>query len=301
MRPSNITQSSVRSLQEGTKRILSELKKKLSNDPTEYDQFWQNFGAVLKEGLYEDRTHAETLLELVKFRSTQSSQWTTLAEYVERMKPEQSSIFFIAGDSLEGVDKSPQLEGFKVRDIEVLFMTDPIDEFWIPVVTSYHDKPFKSVTRGSPDLESLSSEISKPKTPSNETQIQNLIQAFKNTLGEVVKDVRLSQRLTDSAVCLVADDVDMDMHLERLLRQNRHMARTVSPRVLEINAQHTAIQKLTLCLEKEDQKQTFEDAAWLLFDYARILEGEPLSDIQQFSRRLSFFLENGVENFIKHS
>ena len=130
-----------------TKRVFNELKKKMEKAPDEYKSFWDNFGAVMKEGLYEDFANRDVLLELVRFRSTTQDGLTSLADYVERMKKGQDAIFYIAGEDAEAIAQSPQLEGFKAKDIEVLLFTDPVDEFWIPSVGNFQEKPFKSFLR----------------------------------------------------------------------------------------------------------------------------------------------------------
>ena len=269
------------------KRVLSELKSKTS-DP-QYETFWSNFGAVLKEGLYEDAENTPQLLELARFFSTKSNTDTiTLEEYVARMKQGQETVFFMIGESLEALRKSPQLEMFLAHDIEVLLLTDPIDEFWLPAVKKYQNKEFRSVTRGRTHLDA----IVPPQSKEGETTLSPLLTAFKDILGENVKDVRESERLIESAVCLVADEGDMDMNLERLLRHHQKVSSS-SRRVLEVNPAHTAIQTLAKRFERDGLQDVIKDAVWLLFDQARILEGEPLSDPQMFSRRLAFFVERG--------
>ena len=191
---------------------------------------------MLKEGLYEDREQRDTLLALARFRSTTRDGLVSLDDYVAAMKPGQEAIYTITGDNLELLKKSPQLEGFRARGVEVLLLTDPIDEFWMPSVGHYKEKPFKSVTRGGVDLD----KIAPPRTrkrrgrtkPEPPAKLASLIAIFKLALGDAVKDVRSSERLTDSAVCLVADEGDIDMHLERLLKQHRQLdtARQAHPR-----------------------------------------------------------------------
>ena len=280
------------------KRILNELKSKATNaeDSKHYSSFWESFGAVLKEGLYHDRDYQDSLLELARFHSTYGQGLVSLTTYVDRMVTDQESIFFITGDSIAEIEKSPHLEGFRACGIEVLFMTDPIDEFWLPIVTSYQGKTFQSVTRGTIDLDKFKREDTATEIPSPSTtpSVDALIEVFRTTLGEAVKDVRSSKRLSDSAVCLVADEGDMDMRLERMLRQ--YQSSDVSAlRVLEINPHHSVIRKLAETIEHKQEENTVQDAIWLLFDQARLLEGEALSDSHQFSRRLSIFLERGLE------
>src|SRR6266404_4267542 len=230
--------------QQLTRRVLSELGKKATEAPEEYAKFWDNFGAVLKEGLYEDRDQRDTLLELARFRSTTRDELVSLDEYVAAMKPGQEAIYTITGDNLDLVKKSPQLEGFRARGVEVLLMTDPIDEFWVSAIGTYKEKPFKSATRGGVDLDKITpAEERKENEPEPPAKLASLIAIFKLALGDAVKDVRSSERLTDSAVCLIADEGDMDMHLERLLKQHRQLD-TASKRILELNPRHKLIERL---------------------------------------------------------
>jgi molecular chaperone HtpG len=279
-----------------TGRVLSELQKKAADAPEEYLKFWDNFGAVLKEGLYEDRDQRDTLMGLARFRSTTREGWVSLDEYVEAMKPGQEAIYTITGDNLDLLRKSPQLEGFRARGIEVLLMTDPIDEFWAPAIGTYKEKPFKSATRGGVDLDKIEGgdekkdEGDKPEPP---PKLGSLIAIFKLALGDAVKDVRSSARLTDSAVCLVADEGDMDMRLERLLKQHRQLDDTAK-RILEINPNHRLIERLAASVGETGASDQLSEFAWLLLDQARIVEGEQLPDPPAFARRLALLLERGL-------
>lgn len=278
-----------------TKRVLGELAKKSGEAPAEYAQFWENFGGVLKEGLYEEREQRDELLQLARFRSTSGDGLTSLDEYVGRMKPGQDAIYTIHGDNLDLLAKSPQLEGFRARGIEVLLLTDPVDEFWMPALGAYKDHKFKSATRGAAALEKLAA-VEKPDGDAGDKPdpaLTSLIALIKLSLGPAVKDVRASARLTDSAVCLVADEGDMDLHLERLLRQHRKLDEAAK-RILEINAQHPLIARLAALAGKEGAAGTLGDFAWVLLDQARILEGEPLPDPVGFARRLSELLAKGL-------
>jgi molecular chaperone HtpG len=281
--------------QQLTRRVLSELGKKATEAPDEYAKFWDNFGAVLKEGLYEDREQRDTLLELARFRSTARDGLVSLDEYVEKMRPGQEAIYTITGDSLDVVKRSPQLEGFRARGVEVLLLTDPIDEFWMPAIGTYKEKPFKSATRGGVDLvkivppEELPKEVPAPPP----AKLASLIAIFKLALGDAVKDVRSSDRLTDSAVCLVADEGDMDMHLERLLKQHRQLD-TAAKRILELNPSHKLIERLAASVGERGASDQLSEFAWLLLDQARIVEGEQLPDPPAFARRLAELLERGL-------
>jgi molecular chaperone HtpG len=211
------------------------------------------------------------------------------------MKPGQEAIYTITGDSLDLLAKSPQLEGYRAKGVEVLLLTDPIDEFWMPAIGSVKDHPLKSVTRGAADLAKIAGEQkTEEETPAApEATIASLIALFKLSLGDAVKDVRISARLTDSAVCLVADEGDLDMHLERLLKQHRQLAEAAK-RILEINPRHPLIVRLAAMVGKEGAAASLGDFAWLLLDQARILEGEQLPDPAAFARRLAAVLEKGL-------
>jgi molecular chaperone HtpG len=282
--------------QQLTRRVLTELGKKAGEEPEEYAKFWDNFGAVLKEGLYEDRDQRDTLLELALFRSTTRDGLVSLDEYVTAMKPGQDAIYTITGDNLDLLRKSPQLEGFRARGVEVLLLTDPIDEFWVTAIGTFKEKPFKSATRGGVDLNKIETsedekkEAEKPEPPA---KLSSLIAIFKLALGDAVKDVRSSDRLTDSAVCLVADEGDMDMHLERLLKQHRQLD-TAAKRILEINPQHRLIERLAASVGETGASEQLSEFAWLLLDQARIVEGEQLPDPPAFARRLAAALERGL-------
>ena len=281
--------------QQLTRRVLSELTKKATEAAEDYEKFWGNFGPVLKEGLYEDRDQRETLLSLARFRSTTREGWVSLDQYVEAMRPGQEAIYTITGDDLELLRKSPQLEGFRARGVEVLLLTDPVDEFWLPAIGTYKEKPFKSATRGGVELGKIAAADKQDADAKAEppAKLSSLIAIFKLALGDVVKDVRSSARLTDSAVCLVADEGDMDMHLERLLKQHRQLD-TAAKRILEINPNHRLIERLAASVGETGASEQLGEFAWLLLDQARIVEGEQLPDPPAFARRLALLLERGL-------
>ncbi|HEY6335134.1 MAG TPA: molecular chaperone HtpG, partial [Alphaproteobacteria bacterium] len=281
------------------KRTLDELDKKAKDDPKDYASFWQNFGAVLKEGLYEDPEQRERLLALARFRSTAGDELVSLGDYLSRMRGGQEAIYYIAGETAEAAARSPQLEGFRAKAVEVLLMTDPVDEFWLGAVGSFKEKPFKSVTRGSADLakikggEGSDADGGKLADGGAASEVSGLVALFKLTLKDAVKDVRASERLTDSPVCLVADEGDLDIHLERLLRQHKQ-AGGQSKRILEVNPKHPLIRRLVQDVSKKGASSRIEDYAFLLLDQARIVEGESPPDLAAFSRRLASILEHGL-------
>ena len=284
------------------KRVLDELAKKAADAPAEYAAFWEAFGAVLKEGIYEDFENRERLLTLARFRSTASDGLVSLDEYLGRMKPGQDAIYTISGPQAETLARSPQLEGFKAKGIEVLLLVDPIDEFWLPSTRTYKDKPFKSAAAADADLDKVEApaeaQAEQPeKAP--EAELERLLAVLKRVLKDTVKDVRVSSRLTASAVCLVAAEGDMDMYLERMLRQHRQLGEDgLTPRILEINPNHALIRRMAARAaagggEGADEAE-LEDAAWLLLDQARIVEGNPLPDPNAFAQRLTAFMTKGL-------
>ena len=282
------------------KRVTGDLQKKADKKPDEFKIFWDNFGAVLKEGLYEDFENRDALLKLVRFRSTASGDdLVSLADYVGRMKEGQEAIYYISGEDIEHLRKSPQLEGFAARGVEVLLLTDPVDEFWIPTATAFGDKPFKSATRAGADLDSIKKtegdeDADKAEDkPYDEGKVDALLAMFRLTLGDAVKDVRVSERLTDSAVCLVADEGDMDLRIERMLKQHNQLEQAFK-RILEINPRHPLVAALAESVGKSGAGEKVEDAAWLLLDEARIVEGEQVDDPVAFSRRLNSVMSAGL-------
>lgn len=272
-----------------TKRILSELDKKADKDPDGFNEFWKSFGPVLKEGIYEDFERRDQILKMSRFETTADKGLSTLDDYVSRMKKGQDTIYYITADSLKAAKRSPQLEGFKAKKIEVLYFTDPVDEFWLQMMPEYEGKKFASVTRGSADLDDKKADKKKKKqTP----EIDALIGVLKTNLGEAVKDVRVSNRLTDSAVCLVADDNDMDIHLERILKMHNKLDGTTSARVMEINADNQLIKALGEQATRDGSVDALKDASQILLDQARIMEGDLPDDPVAFAARLSTFMTN---------
>jgi len=274
------------------KRVLAELKKKAENDADGYAAFWNNFGAVLKEGLYEGMEQRPALLDLARFRSTSGDGLVSFKDYLARMKPGQEAIYTVSGDTPEAARRSPQIEGFVAHGVEVLLMTDPVDEFWLTSVHEYEGKPFRSVTRGAADLDRFAAPPGdtgpKPDaTAAAAAQVatDNLLALLRLTLKDAVKDVRASTRLTDSPVCLVADEGDLDVHLERVLLLHKRIDKA-SKRILELNPRHALIVGLAQRLGTKGAADEIAEAAWLLLDQARLLQGEPLPDVVAFSRRL---------------
>lgn len=279
-----------------TRKVLSELKKKASKAPDEYATFWENFGAVLKEGLIEDPDLQSKLLEVCRFSSTGNDSPTSLSDYVARCKEGQDSIYYITGEDSKKLEQSPQLEGFKAKGVEVLLLSDNVDEFWLQHVTEFEGKIFKSVTKGATKLDKIEGDqVDDEEDISDESDLADLIAVMKVELGDAVKDVRPSKRLTSSPVCLVADEGDMDANLERLLKRHGQMVDGTT-RILELNPTHSILEKLAQRAkgEKAASDPLLQDAAHLLLDQAKIADGEAPSDPAEFVRRLSAVFDKAL-------
>ena len=276
-------------------KVLRELKKVSEKNIDGYKEFWKEYGAVLKEGLYEDIERKETLLDLCRFSSNESEDVVSLTEYLEKMPESQKDIYYISSETRAQALASPHLEGFKSKNIPVLIMTDAIDQFWLPMIGSFKDKKFISITQGQINLDDLD-EKNKDKDIENKEQKEkqdkefvDLIAQMKVVLGEQVKDIRLSSKLTDSPVCLVADDGDMDIAMEQLMAQ-RDTNYKGAPRILEINGDHSLIKNMKTLLSKKENNDLVSDAGTLLFEQARLMEGKMPSDPAQFSKIMNQFL-----------
>ncbi len=265
------------------KRTISDLKKKIDKDRESYEKFWENFGPVLKEGIYEDFERKDSILEISLFKNSKSKKLITLNEYIESMGKKQKDIYFMTGDSYENIINNPSLEGYKSRDINVLILDDPVDSFWTSSTPSYQEKSFKSVTRGMDDLNKIDGE---KKDDKNEKSFEPLINLLKEKLKEKVKDVRVSSRLTDSPVCLVSDEGAMDPQLEKILQQHNQLNQGLSLKVMEINPQHKLIKKLAKMSKDKASIGEVENISILLYEQSKILDGEKPSDPVEFSKKL---------------
>ncbi|MBI1244934.1 MAG: molecular chaperone HtpG [Alphaproteobacteria bacterium] len=280
-----------------TGRVLGELEKRAKDDAAGYGEFWGNFGEVLKEGIFEDAEHGKRVLSLARFKSSaKGEEWVSLADYVARMKEGQDAIYYIAGDDAKAVASSPHIEGFRKRGIEVLLLSDPVDEFWIAQTDEFEGRKFRSVTRGAADLAKFAEGEKKDEAKTDAPDIAPLLALFRLALGESVKDVRASERLAESAVCLVADDNDIDIHLERMLRQHKQL-KSMSRRILEVNPSHALVKALAETVRARGENQAVQarvsEIAKLLLDQARIVEGEKLDDPADFAKRMADALAAG--------
>ena len=279
------------------RRVLSELKKQAGKKQEEYQKFWLDFGLVIKEGLYEDQDFREKILELCRFYSCRNGDYISLAQYVSEMKEKQEEIYYLSSETVEQAEMSPHIEGFKARDIDVIVLSDPIDEFWIPLVPDFEGKKFKSASRGALDLEKFESENSKKKK-ADPSKFDLLIARIKTNLGEKISDVRLSSTLTESPVCLVADEGGMDIQMERLMKAHNRDFQG-APRILEINPDHElviALNKLADAKSSSKESELVDDAAFLLFDQAQIIEGRMPADLTAFSKRMTRIMSFSLKN-----
>jgi len=276
-----------------TNRVLTELERLADKEPETYTKIWETFGAVLKEGIYEDFERRDAMLARARFKTTASGGgWRSLKDYVGALKANQTAIYYLAGDDLARLESSPHLEGFRARGIEVLLLPDPVDSFWVMPGVGFDGKPFKSVTQGAADLALIPRTDSEAAPPADVADaVKDFLVFVKATLGDAVAEVRASERLTDSAVCLVAPDSGPDRALERILAGAGRL-NSASKSILEVNPRHDIVVALA---KLGDADRAFkEDAAHLLFDEARVLDGERPSDAKLFSDRLGRVLGRGL-------
>ncbi len=274
-----------------TSRILVALEKLAEGEPETFKKFWGLFGVIVKEGIYEDYERREQLLKLARFRTTVSGEATrSLADYVGDMKDGQSAIYYLSGSSSEQLNASPHLEGFRAKGIEVLLLTDSVDSFWPTNAAEFEGKSFRSVTQGQADLDAISNdEGAGEDKPSTSPDVAAFIDFARGLLGEEVADVRVSGRLTESAVCLVASDHGPDRQLEKFL-QGAGRLQTASKPILEINAQSRVVQNIASVADDAFR----EDAARLLLDEARILDGDRPADPRAFAIRQARLFERAI-------
>jgi molecular chaperone HtpG len=277
----------VRAIREGsTKRVLSMLEDLAENTPDDYKTFWSQFGQVLKEGMGEDFGNQERLARLLRFASTGTAageQTVSLADYVSRMKDGQDKVYYVTADSESAARSSPHLEVFRRKEVEVLLLTDQVDEWMLSFLNEFEGKALVSVSRGGLDLGALQDAEEKAKVEETARDFADLVAQIKTSLGDRVKDVRVTDRLTDSPSCLVSDDGDISGTLERLLKQSGQKAPERKP-ILEINPMHPLVARL--------KTETADADGWanLLFDQAQLAEGTQLADPAGFVKRLNDML-----------
>ena len=261
-----------------TKRILKEISDLKKKNPEEFISFWKNFGPVIKEGLYEFNDFHDQIFEFTLFHCSEKKEMISLDDYILNFSNEKKKIYYISGENKENLINSPQMELFKNKKINVLLITDPVDEFWMPMKMNFKEYEFTSITKGEIDIEEKSD-----KSQDKEEPKENLdfVTYLKDLLKDKVKDVKVSKRLTTSASCLVADENDMDMHLKKLMAANNQ---TISDekRILEVNIDHSLVSKV-MSLEKS-QKDKFGE---ILYDHAKLMEGENLDDPKRYTNLIA--------------
>ena len=273
-----------------TKRILSELKKKLKSDPEAYDAFWSEFGRVMKEGLYEDFENRDKVAEITRVYSRKASANITLQDYVDGFAQDQKEVYYLAADTLEQAQKSPHLEGFDAKGIDVLIMTDPIDTFWMSQMGQFKDHKFVSIVRDQYDIENIGTTDASD-TPEDKADETAVIALFKAHLGDSVEDVKASSTLKQSAVRLVAGTTGLDYNMERILKaQNPDFEG--SKKVVEVNLGHALIKALPTIATEETKAALCR----VLVEQAKIIDGELPSDAQQFSQDVVTIAMSGISS-----
>lgn len=268
------------------KKLLSEFKKLAETDKEKYETFIAEYNRPLKEGLYSDYEHRDELLELIRFRTTnEENTWTSLADYVQRMKEGQKAIYYITGGDEKALRQSPHLEAYKAKGLEVLIMPDEIDDIVIPSVGKYKDWELKAANRAGSD-EELSTDEEKKEAKQKEKDFKPIVEKIKTALGDAVKEVRLSKRLADSPSCIVVDENDPSLQMERMMRAMGQQLRGEVKPILEINAEHPILQRL----KDTDDEALIADTAFVLLDQALLLEGSTLKDTADFVKRLNKLL-----------
>jgi len=267
------------------KRILDSLKKLAKKDEEKYMGFWKEFGRVLKEGPAEDFANKEKIAELLRFSTTKSednAETTSLDQYVENMSEKQDKIYYITGDSLTSTKNSPHLEIFKKKDIEVILLTDRVDEWLVSHLSDFKGKHLQSIAKGQLDLGDLDDAEDKEKQEKVTEEHKSLLERITNSLGDSVTEVRVSVRLTESPACLVVGDYDMSQNMARVLKQIGQDAPMPTP-ILEINVEHPLLEKM----DNEPDEDRFKDLAHLVFDQALLAEGGQLDDPASFVHNMN--------------
>ncbi|WP_051198324.1 molecular chaperone HtpG [Gordonia shandongensis] len=276
------------------KKVISSIQQIQDQRPEDYTTFWSNFGRVFKEGLMSDQDNAQAILKASVFASTRSDdEPTTLDDYISRMSSEQDVIYYMTGESRTQIEKSPHLEAFRAKGIEVLLLSDPVDEVWVGAVPEFDGKQFVSVAKGVVDLDGDADESDTDATSQRDEQFAPLLSWLGETLADDVTQVRLSSRLTDSAACLVGDAFSMTPQLEKLYRASGQEVPT-SKRILELNPDNALVTALRTAFESGDDHTTLIPAARLVHATAVLAEGGDLEDPAEIARLLAATLTENL-------
>ncbi len=278
-----------------TNRLVQELTRVADHAPDVFAKVWENFGAVIKEGLYEDSERRDSLFKIARFASSAGKGLRSLNDYMLDLRPNQTAIYYLVGEDAKRISISPQLEGFRARGVEVLLLSDPVDAFWVETTVGYDGKPFKSATRSDVDLSliPLLKESSTDSTAAPSAEVIALMARMKETIGAEIANVRPSNRLSESPACLVASEHGPDLRLRRLLAEHGKLDNAPT-RILEINPSHQLITALSVRLGDDLSREFVEDAIWLIYDEARMMDGEQPSDAGAFASRMFRVLQKAA-------
>ncbi len=271
-----------------TKRVLTMLENLATEDKEKYQTFWQAFGQVLKEGPAEDHTNKEIIAKLLRFASTHADtavQNVSLDDYISRMQEGQDKIYYVTAENFNAAKTSPHLEIFRKKNIEVLLLSDRVDEWLTSHLQEYAGKKLQSVAKGDVDLGKLEDEAEKKQQEEKSSEFESMIKHMKEVLGDKVKDIRLTHRLTTSPACVVADDTDMSSHLQRMLKASGHEVPAAKP-IFELNPEHALVQKL----RQQADDDRFSEFTHVLFDQAMLAESGQLTNAGEFVQRLNKLL-----------
>jgi molecular chaperone HtpG len=286
----------IRQIRKGlVKKVLDSLAELREKDEAKYLSFWKSFGRVLKEGPSEDYENKEKIADLLLFQSShEGEKLSSLAEYAARMKDGQEAIYYLTGASRASIESSPHLEAFRAKGVEVLYLTDAVDEIVVEALSEYQGKQLKSAGKGTVDLGSAEEKEEKKKELDEKTRTyQGLLERIQKALEDRIKEVRLSARLTASPACLVGAEHDFSPRLEQLLK--RDADRPLQKRILELNPDHPIVRKLEALVESDAASEKVAEYAELLYGYAVLAEGSELPDPAAFARRIAELMSRGLD------
>jgi molecular chaperone HtpG len=260
----------------------------LDNEPEKYLTFFKEFGKILKEGIHTDHTNQEKIKELAIYETMngEPGKMISLKQYITQMPATQNHIYYITGESRDAVNNSPALEIFRQKGYDVIFMTDPIDEWVMQSMQQFDKKLFKSATKGDLDLDADSNKAAENTIKVAAEKHKTLVEFLQKSLEKEIKEVRFTSRLTESACCLVADEHAMSSHIERMFKA-MNQAMPSSKRILELNPAHPLVDAMQQLYDKEPENAMLKDYAGLLYDQALLTEGSPIADPLEFSKRVA--------------
>lgn len=270
-----------------TKRVINDLATQLQKSKEKYIDFWENFGSVIKEGLCESINVPEKLIEICLFKHLNSTDYISLNEYIQAMPTNQKEIYYASGEDVAQLKQHPQLQGFIEKNYNVLFFIDTVDDFWVNVISQYKDIPIKSITRADIDLEETKSNI-------NDNENQQLVNFTKETLGNIIAEVKISKKLSSAPACLSVKEGAIDIRMERYLIEQKQL-KSPAAKIFEINIHHPIIKKISCTLNVNSKKDLNQEIIKSLYDQACIIEGQPVSNPQDFSRRFNNLLLSSLD------